>query len=74
MMFEVTATQLIIVNITMEEAEHKAKILAFTNIAFPFHKSDMNYLIDFIINPPYWLRGIMLPLCVTNETTAAFPA
>jgi hypothetical protein len=71
-MFEVTATQLIIVNITMEEAEHKAKILALMNIAFPFHKSDKNYPIDFIINPPYWLRGIMLPLCVRTKQQRLF--
>ena len=73
-MVEVAVTQLIIVNITMEEAKHRAKILALMNIAFPFHKSDKNYPIDFIINPPYWLRGIMLPLCVTNETAAAIYA
>jgi hypothetical protein len=73
MMVEVTTTQLIIMNIAMEEAEHKAKILALMNIAFPFHKSDKNYPNHFIINPRCWLHGIMPPLCVTNETAEAFP-
>jgi hypothetical protein len=73
-MVEVTTTQLIIMNIAMKEAEHKAKILALMNIAFPFHKSDKNYPNHFIINPPCWLHGIMPPLCVTNETAEAFPA
>ena len=35
------------------------KILALTNIAFPFHKSDTNYPIHFIINPPWYNAAIM---------------
>jgi len=72
-MGEVTATQLIIAKIAMEEAEDKARIFVLMNIVSPFHKSDKTYPIYFIINP-CWLYGIMLPLCVTNKTAAAFPA
>jgi hypothetical protein len=42
-------------------------------IIFPFHKSDKAYPICFIINPG-WHYDIMLSLCVTNKTTAAFYA
>ena len=58
-MGEVTATQLVIMKIAIEEAEDKAKILALMHIAFPFHKGDKNYPFHFIINPPWYNVAIM---------------
>jgi hypothetical protein len=72
-MGEVTNTQLIIMKIAREKTEDKARFFALMNTDSPFHKGDETYPIHFIINPR-WPYGIILPLCVTNETAAAFPA